>query len=139
MIVTTTTKRTIVDMAYEECALAGYEFDVTPEETLTALRRLDSLMAAWQAQSIYIGYNFPPALGEGDLDDPSGIPDVFLDIVVMSLAMRIAPRMGKTISAETRTELAKQMSSLRAQTAIIPERPLARGTPAGSGRRQWWQ
>lgn len=130
----TSTKRTIVTMAYEESSLAGYEFDVTPEELVTALRRLDALMAEWEP-TIALGYNFPAVFGNGDLDDLSGIPDFAIDVAAKYLALRISPMMGKTYSAESRYALAAGMRDLRAKTAVVPVSTLPITTPRGMGNR----
>ena len=43
------TKRQFVAQAFEEIGLASYVFDLTPEQLQSALRRLDTMMAAWNA------------------------------------------------------------------------------------------
>lgn len=137
----TTTKRTIVNMAFEEIGLAGYEFDASPQEQFSVLRRLDALMADWKSQSLNLGYNAPPTIGAGDLDDESGIPDNALNTVVMSLALRAMPAIGKSMSPETRVALAQGMGALRTAYAVIPGRTLPRSTPRGSGNKPsstWW-
>jgi hypothetical protein len=135
----TSTKRQIVTAAYEECSLAGYEFDITPEEQIAALRQLDALMRMWQP-TLPLGYNFPAAIGAGDLDDPSGIPDYAFDVSAQYLALRIMPKMGKSISAESRYALAAALVSLRTQASFIPNATLPRTTIRGAGNRwnrQW--
>jgi len=135
----TTTKRAVIEMAYEELALAGYAFDQTPDELFTALRRLDALMAMWEGPGVGIdlGYNAPAIIGGGDLDEASGIPDWALQPVVISLALRIMPTIGKTMSAETRAALAAGMQALRNGGTRIPERALPVNTAWGSGNRRW--
>jgi hypothetical protein len=137
----TATKRTIVTMAFEEMTLAGYEFDAPPEEQFSALRRLDALMAEWAVSSLDVGYSFPAQMGGGDLDDESGVPDVALNAIAISLAERLMPTIGKTKSPETRVAQARAMNALRAYCATIPERSLANRTPLGSGNKPWstWQ
>jgi len=133
----TSTKRQIVDMAYEECALNGYEFDVTPEELQSALRRLDGLMAEWKVQGIDIGYNAPAAFGSGDLSDWSGVPDWAANVSAMYLALRIAPRMNKSMGAAASRALASGMVALRAKTQVIPTMALRPYTPYGAGNKLW--
>lgn len=137
----TTTKRTIVEIAYEEATLAGYEFDQTPEEWFSGLRRLDALMAEWSGASMALGYNFPAALGQGDLDDAAGIPDFAVNGVALSLALRIYPVLGKSMSPESKTALAQAMVAIRAYCSSLPERSLANKTPLGAGNKPWstWQ
>lgn len=133
----TSTKRQIVEMAYEECSLAGYEFNVTPEELFIGLRSLDGLMAEWASSSKDLGYNFPATFGGGDLDDVSGIPDAAIRGVAISLAMEIAPKMGKQMSAESRARLTKSMSVINALCAKRVSMGWARSTVAGAGNRRW--
>lgn len=131
----TATKRTVINMAFEEIGLAGYEFDATPEEFASALRRLDVLMAQWRTSSLDLGYNTPAIIGQGDLDDESGLPDDSLNAVSISLALRVMPAIGKAMSAETRLALSQSMTALRAAYAVIPTSRLARGTPRGAGNK----
>jgi hypothetical protein len=135
----TQTKQTIVEMAFEEIGLAGYEFDATPEETYSALRRLDALMGEWKSPGVGldIGYNAPTTFGGGLLTDVSGIPDEAINTVVMSLALRIMPAIGKTMSPETKAALTSGFLALKATYSTIPERALQRGTPRGAGNKPW--
>jgi len=133
----TSTKRQIVEMAYEECSLAGYEFNVTPEELFSGLRKLDALMAEWAQSSKDLGYNFPATFGGGDLEDVSGIPDAAINGAAISLAMAIAPAMGKQMSAESRGRLAKSMAVVSTMCAKKAVQGWARNTVAGAGNRRW--
>lgn len=134
---TTNSKRQIVEMAYEECSLAGYEFNLTPEELFSALRKLDALMARWKESSRDLGYNFPTVFGEGDLDEASLIPDAAVEGAAISLAMALAPAMGKQMSGESRARLNKAMSAISALCAKRPEQGWSRSTIAGAGNRRW--
>lgn len=49
------TKRDIVAMAFEEIGLAGYVFDLQPQQLEGALRRLDSMMATWNGKGLRLG------------------------------------------------------------------------------------
>lgn len=133
----TSTKRQIVEMAYEECSLAGYEFNVTPEELFSGLRSLDGLMAEWASSSKDLAYNFPATFGGGDLEDVSGIPDAAINGVAISLAMSLAPKMGKQMSGETRARLSRSMSVINALCAKRVSMGWARSTVAGAGNRRW--
>lgn len=133
------TKRQIVEMAYEECSLAGYEFNLTPEETFSGLRKLDAMMAEWTVSSRDLGYNMPTTFGGGDLDEASGIPDAAISGTAISLAMAIAPAMAKVMSAETRSRLSISMTVIRAMCAKVPRsQKWARSTVAGAGNRRYY-
>lgn len=133
----TTTKGQIEDMAFEEIGLAGYEFDATPEEQASGLRRLDSLMAMWAGpgMNLDLGYNFPHTIGTSDRADASGVPDFALDAVVIILAESVMPAIGKTMSTETRVRKQTSMNAIRAACAVIPERQLPTSTLRGAGRK----
>jgi len=133
----TSTKRQIIEMAYEECSLAGYEFNVTPEELFSGLRKLDALMAEWAQSSKDLSYNAPATFGGGDLEDVSGIPDAAINGAAISLAMAIAPAMGKTMSAESRARLVKSMSVISTMCAKRTSVGWARDTVAGAGNRRF--
>jgi hypothetical protein len=124
-------------MAYEEVALSGYEFDVTPEETTSAMRQLDANMAEDEIKSIRLNYNFPAEFGEGDLEDASGIPDAAVSYAALRLAKAMCSRMGKTLSAEARNRLTDATGSVLTLTARIPTIPYGVGAVAGAGNRRW--
>lgn len=133
----TTTKRTIIEMAFEECGMADYEFNTSNEEKASALRKLDALMALWAGPgfNLDLGYNFPAVIGQGNYSDPAGVPDSTLEAVSAHLAARIAPTIGKSLSPETKTALNRSLNALRAQYAVIPNRRLPRGTIVGAGQK----
>lgn len=126
-------KRDILEMAFEDCRLAGYEFERSPEEVASALRKLNALMAEWKAhQGIDLGYA-QPAYGAGDASDASGIPQSAMNAVASYLALRIAPQMGKALAPEAKANLARAFSLLQAEHASVPSMPMGRNTPRGSG------
>lgn len=133
----TATKRLVVGLAFEECRLAGWEFDLTPDELNSALTKMDVLMDEWAVSGINLGYNSPFVPGHGDLEDEIGIPNAALHAVALYLALRVSPQMGKTLSPETRKALSDAMSNLRAMTISIPQMRLPRNTPIGSGNQGW--
>lgn len=134
------TKRTIVEMAWEDCGIPGYQFDATAEENASAVRRLDAMMREWQARSVDLGYFFPTAVGTSDPDDPSLVPDTAITGIAGQLAMRLAPAMGKTISKEGRIAANQAFIAIQASTQLLPNMQPDRNTPRGAGMR-WstWQ
>lgn len=132
----TSTKRQIVEMAYEEVSLSGYEFDQTPEELFSGLRQLDANMATDAAQSIALNYNFPPTFGGGDLEDMTGIPDGAVEYAALRLAKALCSKMGKTLNPMGLARLGEAKATVRALTAVIPDVGFSYGTPAGAGNRR---
>lgn len=124
-------KRDIIELAFDDCGLAGYEFDRTPEEQTMALRKLNALMLEWPWSGL--GYT-QPAYGVGLAEEPSGLPDMAISATAQYLALRIAPGIGNTLSPEMRASLARSRDTLFAQVATIPTMQLAGNTPLGTGR-----
>lgn len=137
-VATTTTKRVVIEMAFEVMNLAGYEFDATPEEIFSMLRNLDVMMAEWvgPGRNIAIGYNAPAIVGQGDLEDPLGAPDWTLDGIATSLALRRAPTIGKTMAPEALAAHRRSMDSINAAFGKRVERKIPRSTPGY--RRSGW-
>lgn len=135
-LTTSTTKRQLVEQMFTECALNGWEYDLTPEEKDTALTRLDALMWELRGRGIDVGYNFPNSIGGGSLNDDLGCPDqAFFGLSVLG-AKRLCPTMGKTLSKESREALNDAMKAVRAAASgFIPSLSLAPGTPLGAGNR----
>ena len=95
------TKRQIITEAYAELALAGYNFDLQPEELQTALRKLDAMMATWAGRGVEVGYAFGASPDASDLDQDSGLPLVATEAVYLGLAVALAAGMGKTLPRST--------------------------------------
>lgn len=125
-------KRDIIELAFDDCGLAGYEFDRTADEQTMALRKLNAMMDEWPWS--LLGYS-QPAYGVGQIEEPSGIPNEAVSTVGQYLARRIVPGMGGAVSDDLKATLARSFSVLLAQTATIPDMSLPGNTPLGSGRR----
>lgn len=135
---TSTTKRQIVEQMFTECALNGWEYDLTADEKDTALTRLDMLMWELRGRGIDVGYNFPAGIGQGSLNDEAGIPDSAMFGIAVLGAERLCPTMGKTMSKESRIILNSAMKAVRsAAVRLVPSMSLAAGTPVGSGNKPW--
>lgn len=128
-------KQDIIQLAYEECGQAGYEFELTPEEYQSALRRMDAMLSEWIGLGVDLGYNFPNNGTHGSPEEESGIPDAALNAVATQLARRIAPSIGKTLSSEANGAMAMAWTLLRSNYTVIPTRQLGRQTPRGGGNR----
>jgi hypothetical protein len=126
-------KRMIVEQAFSECAMAGYEFGRTPEEVNDALARLNGMMAEWKVmRGIDLGYDQPP-YGVGNADELSGIPIWTLNTVASHLALRVAPMMGAALTGEAKGNLSRSLRLLEAHYACIERMPRDSFTPRGLG------
>lgn len=126
------TRGDIIEISFGDIGTAGYEFGRTPEEVTDALRRLLAMMAEYPFSTL--GY-IQPAYGEGSPNELSGIPSESLNVVALSLAERIAPMMGASLSTEAKKRLTTGMALLNASAATIPTMPIAANTPRGAGAR----
>lgn len=121
-------KREILELAFQDCAQAGYMFGNTADEYAMAQRTMDAMMAEWPFNTL--GYDF-------STDPMSGIAREFMTAVYTQLAARIAPGMGKELSSEQRRTRAKAFDRLCSVAGVngLPEALYARNTPAGAGHR----
>jgi hypothetical protein len=129
------TKRQFVVQAFDEIGLASYVFDLTPEQLESALRRLDSMMAMWNAKGIRLGYPLPSSPSSSDLDTPTNVPDSSNEAIYANLAVRLAPSVGKTVAPETKATAKAAYDLLLSLAAVPPEMQLPSSMPAGAGNK----
>lgn len=128
-----TTKGDLVAAAYEEIALAGYVFDLTPEEQQGALMRLERMAAALDAKGVRIGYNL--AGTSAQLTDQVGIPDWAEEAFYTNLAKRLSVTLGKQLLPETLAAAKDGMETLLLGSMHIPQMQQPRLMPIGTGNR----
>ena len=132
------TKRDIVEQAFEEIGLASYVFDMQPQQLDSALRRLDAMMATWNAKGIRLGYPLPSSPADSDLDQDTGVPDNAIEAMILNLAVRVAPGFGKTVSPDTKGNAKRAYNELLANSAMPLEMQLGNETiPSGAGNKGW--
>lgn len=134
-----TTKRLICEQAFAELAVAGYVFDLTPEEMQTALTRLDFMLARWEGPgvSLGLGYALPDPLIGSDLDDESGLPDFAVEPVYLNLAVRLAAVFGKQLTPDTKTGAKTGYDALVTRAATPIEQQMPSTLPRGAGNKPW--
>jgi hypothetical protein len=134
------TKQDIINYAFEEIGLAGYVFDLQPQQQQSALNRLDSLMATWNGKGLRLGYNMPSSNATSSLSDDAGISDMAFEAAALNLAIRIAPGYGKTPSPDTKIAARIAYNQLAAQAAKPIEMQIDnRAIPAGAGHRLFYR
>lgn len=133
------TKRQIVEKAFSTLALAGYVFDLDPEELDDALTSLDTMMASWSALDITCGYAFGTSPDDTDLDQDSGLPLVAVKAVYLALAIDVAATKGKQLRPSTIFGARQAKDALLAWVARQQLRPqqYRSGLPAGAGNKAW--
>jgi hypothetical protein len=128
------TKRQLVDAAMAEIGLASYAFDLMPEQRESALKRLDSLMAEWNARGLRLGYPVPDNPNDSDIDVDSNIPDAAWEAVITNLALRLAPSYGKQVNIETKVTARHSLNTILARAALPAEMKLP-SMPSGAGNK----
>ena len=131
------TKRQFVEEAFAELGMASYTFDLSPQQLDACLRRLDTMMATWNARGIRMGYPLPSSPQDSDLDTDTQVPDSANEAIITSLAIRLAPQYGKTVSLDTRTTAKQAYDTLLARAAFPIEQQFPRTLPMGAGQKLW--
>jgi hypothetical protein len=130
-------KRQFVEAAFEEIGLANYVFDLQPEQLESAMRRLDAMIAEWNAKGIRLGYSMPSSPQDSDLSEPTFSPDSAWEAVITNLAIRIAPGYGKAVSPDTKMVAKDAYNTLLQRAAFPLEQQLPQTMPIGEGNKPW--
>lgn len=131
------TKRQFVAQAFEEIGLASYVFDLTPEQLQSALQRLDTMMAAWNALGIRLGYPLPSSPQDSDLDEQTSVPDSALEAIYTNLGIKLAPTYGKQVMPDTKITAKESYNTLLSRAAMPTEQQLPCTMPLGAGNKPW--
>jgi hypothetical protein len=126
------TKRELVNQALEEIGIADYTFDVTPSETESVMRKLDSMIAGWTLKGIMLGYPSSSMANGSELSQDSNIPASAVEAVVTNLAIKIGPTFGKLLSPDTKSTAKAALNSLFA-CAAMPHPYQLPSMPKGAG------
>jgi hypothetical protein len=127
------TKRQIIEQAFEEIGLASYVFDITADQLQSALRRLDLMVASWQARNIQIGYPLPASPGNSNIDEEIQTSLNNNEALVLNLAVRLAPAYGKSLSPDTKATAKLLYDQLLIEAAMPYEQQFVRTLPLGAG------
>lgn len=130
------TNKEIIDRAYQVLGLNDSMFGRTSEEYASAILPLGGMMLEFPFDGL--GYVFEEGAGLR-VEEESGIERKYLETVAYSLAERLAPTIGKTLSAaaeKIKNRLYARLSNEQA-ALNLPTVGHASGTPRGSGNRRW--
>lgn len=130
------TKRQIIEQAFEEIGLASYVFDLTADQLESALRRLDLMVASWQAKNIQIGYPLPASPQNSDIDEQIQTSLNNNEALVLNLAVRLAPAYGKSVSPDTKIAAKSLYDQLLMEAAMPYEMQFPRTMPLGAGYKR---
>lgn len=131
------TKGQFVNAAFEEIGMATYVFDLDADQLQGALRRLDAMMASWNAKGIRLAYPLPSSPDNSDLSDPTNVPDSANEAIFTNLAIKIAPGYGKVVSADTKMTAKQSLQTLMSRAAYPMEKQLPSTMPSGAGNKPW--
>jgi hypothetical protein len=121
------TKGELVKAALSEIGIADYEFDITPGELASGIRRLNSMMSQWSDRGVRISFNYL-----GASDDDSSLPSIAEEAVISNLALRLASSYGKQVAPEVRSTAKRALNSLYNEAAYPNEMQL-QTIPIGAG------
>ena len=130
-------KRQFVEAALEEIGLASYVFDLQPQQVQSAVRRLDTMMAEWNAKGIRLAYPLPGSPQDTDLDEITTVPDSANEAIITNLGLRLAPSYGKQVSSNTLVAAKNAYNTLLARATMPPQQQLPGTMPAGAGNKPW--
>ena len=129
------TKRQFVQQAFDEIGLAPYIYEPTLDQMTAAVRRLDAMMATWNAMGVRVGYPLPATPESTNIESRTDVPDMANEAVFLNLAVRLAPGYGKPVSIETKTAAKAAFSVLLAHTSKVVEQRLPGSLPLGAGHK----
>lgn len=126
------TKRQFVHAAFEEIGLANYDFDLQPEQMDSAVRKLDAMMAQWNASGIQTGYSISQ---NPDLDQRTRVPDGANEAIYLALAIRLAGSVGKVVSMDLKQNAKQAKDALLRSLVHVHQVRLPTSLPLGAGNK----
>lgn len=130
-------KRDYIEQAFNEIGLAGYVFDLSPEQMQTALRQLDSMMSTWDGKGIRLGWPISLNPGNSDLDTEAPIITWANEAIYLNLGVRLGPTFGKVVPQETKTNAKMAYDAVLMRAARPQEMQFPETLPAGAGNKTW--
>jgi hypothetical protein len=133
-----TTKRQIIEMSYSAVGLAGFIYDIQPEQIESARRMLDAMMAGWNARGLRVSWPIPSGPDRGDVDEETNLPDSALEAVYLNLGPLLANMHGKQVTpmylGMARAAKDTMMISLVQPAKLV----MPGGHPLGAGHKSYY-
>jgi hypothetical protein len=130
------TKQQFVDAAFDELGLSSFVADIDAIQSAAALKKLDAMLATWNAQGIRIGYPIPSTPENSNLADETNVPDAANEAIYQNLAVRLGPSYGKVVPTETKSAAKMAYTSLLSRFIQVVEFQLPGDMPAGAGLKR---
>lgn len=131
------TRLDVIEAALAEIGYANYAYDMQAEQLEAVKRRLDAMLAAWNAMGVRLGYPIPTSPATSELSDETGLPDSAWDAAITNLAVRIAPMFGKQVMTETKRTAKMTLNTLFALSTVPGEKQYPGTLPMGAGNKGW--
>lgn len=131
------TKKGIVEQAFNELALTSYVFQLQAEDIQQGLSLLESRIAQFDAQGIFLNWPFADDPLAVNGNDEIELPFYALSGVVAQLAIDLSSHYGKTVTSATMLRAQVGFQSMIAIGAIPDEVAQNRRAPLGSGNKPW--
>ena len=129
-----TTKRQIIELAFDQIGMGKYAYDLTPEDYSSGLMRLNGLIAEWGLGGMATGFPMTDDPLAGEIDDDSGLSAGVIRGVAASLAVDLAPSYGKQVSPDTQRAAQQGRRAAIAANFDPGQRKLDNmAVPAGAG------
>lgn len=131
------TKRQFIESALDEIGLSPFTYELTSDQMNAALRRLDAMMAEWNAKGIRLGFPLPSSPSNSSLDEQSGVPDAANEAIITNLAVRVAPSYGKQVMPQTMMAAKNAYNTLLSLASAPIEQAFPGTLPLGAGNKAW--
>lgn len=125
------TKNDVVLEALEELRISGLTVTPSPEEIVSAIKRLDNMVLGWQNKGLCLGY-IPVDESGIDPEQNSGLLESDKHAVVINLAKSLCPMYGAPLHPDTRAEAkASYLGLFSSELTMKESNPYM---PNGSGK-----
>lgn len=122
-----TVSEVIID-ALDQILVRASESPLEADETQSAIRALNNMMTAWDADGLPLGFELVTGPG-----DPVTVPDSTLEAIIFNLAVRLAPQFGVTVGPGLAINARQSFQSLTLQIVRISPSAFPSNTPVGTG------
>lgn len=131
------TKRELINNCFNEIGLAGYNYDLTPDQLQKALQYLDGMMGLWMVKGIQVNWPFSMSPDDANIDTAVDLP-VYAQLPIwLNGAVHIAASFGKTLSNDTQKNAASSYTTLLGVFARPCEKRFNDTLPLGAGNKPW--
>lgn len=132
------TKRQFALQAFEEIGYADYVYGLQPEQLVTAVQKMDAMVAAWQQIGLNFAYPMPWSPQNTNIDQDTGVPMAANEAIYFNLGIRIAPSVGKVLSNEFKATAQGALGALFNWAGRpIPQMVMPGRMPIGAGNKYW--